>query len=106
MMENTITVAYEAVFHNRDNVDTIIPKVLEILHIMIEHLNHIFSRGSAGGLGTAIGTAISLAPYIAGGQNFNNPLEAILAGANLLGNIRSLQKKVLDKKDLVYLKMQ
>ena len=35
---------------------------------MIEHFNHQVG-GSAGGLGTAIGTAISLAQYIAGGQN-------------------------------------
>ena len=71
---------------------------------MIEHLNHIASGGSAGGLGTAIGTAISLAQYIAGGQNFNNPLEAIFAGANLLGNIRSLSKEGLRQEGFSILK--
>jgi hypothetical protein len=96
MMENTITIAYEAVFYNRDNVAYDNPKGFgDTAHYDRTPSPISPLGGSAGGLGTAIGTAISLAQYIAGGQNFNNPLEAILAGANLLGNIRNLSKEGL-----------
>ena len=105
MMENTITVAYEAVFYNRDNVAYDNPKGFgDTAHYDRTPSPISPLGGSAGGLGTAIGTAISLAQYIAGGQNFNNPLEAILAGANLLGNIRSLSKEGLRQEGFSILK--
>ena len=93
MSENVVTIAYEAVFYNRDNVAYDNPKGFgDTAHYDRTPSPISPLGGSAGGLGTAIGTAISLAQYIAGGQNFTNPLEAILAGANLIGNVRNLSK--------------
>lgn len=93
MSENIITVAYEGVFYHRDNVAYDNPKGFgDTAHYDRTPSPLSPLGGSAGGLGTAIGTAISLAQFIAGGQNFTNPLEAILAGANLIGNIRNLSK--------------
>lgn len=93
---NSITVAYESVFYNRGSVEAGFngeptgfgdPSHYDTTPSPITILG-----GSAGGLGDIIGGAIDLYDYITKGANFNNPIEAGIAAANILGGIRNLSK--------------
>ena len=97
MSENIITVAYEAVFYNRDQVEYDNPKGFGDTALYDRTPGPLSPLGGQSfDFGTALGTAISLAQFIGGSRDdFNNPLEAVLAGANLLGNIRNLSQEGL-----------
>ena len=86
---NSITVAYESVFYNRGSVEAGFngeptgfgdPSHYDTTPSPITILG-----GSAGGLGDIIGGAIDLYDYITKGANFNNPIEAGIAAANIIG---------------------
>jgi hypothetical protein len=94
-LENRITVAYEAVFYEsgavragangspagfgQDHYDTT-PSPISL------------AGGGGGTLGSVIEGAFSLYDFIASGEAYENPLLAVLMGANLIGNIRGLSK--------------
>ena len=95
-LENRISVAYEAVFYEsgavragangsptgfgQDHYDTT-PSPISL------------AGGGGGTLGSAIEGAFSLYDFIASGEAYENPLLAVLMGANLIGNIRGLSKE-------------
>ena len=97
-LENRISVAYEAVFYEsgavragangsptgfgQDHYDTT-PSPISL------------AGGGGGTLGSAIEGAFSLYDFIASGEAYENPLLAVLMGANLIGNIRGLSKEGL-----------
>lgn len=98
-MQNSITVAYEAVHYSRGNVEIGAngnPKGFG----STEHYDTTPSPislqgGGVLGLGGIFGAGIDLYEYITQGKNFNNPLQAGLAAANLFGNIRNLSSEGL-----------
>lgn len=95
-LQNRITVAYEAVFYEsgavtagangdpagfgQDHYDTT-PSPISL------------AGGGATGLAAAIDGAFSLYDFIASGEAYENPLLAVLMGANLIGNVRNLSKE-------------
>lgn len=93
MMENQITVAYEAVFYDQGAIGqggTGDPKGFADVHYDKTPSPVSLQGGGQLGLGGIFGAAIDLYGYIAKGENFTNPLQAGLAAANLIGNVRNL----------------
>ena len=93
-MVNTITVMYEAVFYTRGNVETGAngnPKGFGDQ----QHYDVTPSALNGGGLGGILGTASQLFGFITNGTGFNNPLQAGLAAAGLISNIRNLSSEGL-----------
>jgi hypothetical protein len=91
-MENSMEIMYEAVFYDagaveggaqgepngfgQDHYDTT-PSPLTL-------------EGGATDLGAIIAGAIDIYDYIANGESFDNPLEAVIAGVNLISGVRGL----------------
>jgi hypothetical protein len=93
-MINTITVMYESVFYSRGNVETGAngnPKGFG----NTAHYDITPSALNGGGLGDILGTASQLFGFITQGTGFNNPLQAGLAAAGLVSNLRNLSPEGL-----------
>lgn len=94
--ENTITVAYEAVFYEQNDIEVGgggSPRGFGQDHY--DRAPSAITTGAAGNIGTTIGQAINLYEFIASGEAYNNPLLTVLQGANLIGNIRNLSSEGL-----------
>jgi hypothetical protein len=92
-MENSITVAYEAVFYDQGSISEggiNAPTGFGNTHYDVTPSPISLQGGGQLGLGGVFGGALDLYGYIARGENFTNPLQAGLAAANLIGNIRNL----------------
>ena len=108
-MENTVTVAYEAVWYDRGPVEAGAqgnPKGFgDPSHYDTSPSPNALTGGGTLGLGGIFGAGIDLYDYITkGGGNFSNPFEAALAAANLVGNIRGLSKEGLREEGFSLLK--
>ena len=91
LMQNQMTVAYEAVWYDRGKVGVDNPKgFADPSHYDTTPSPASLLGGGALGLGGAIGTGISLYDFITNDGGFNSPLEAGLAAANLVSNVRNL----------------
>ena len=91
LMQNQMTVAYEAVWYVRGKVGVDNPKgFADPSHYDTTPSPASLLGGGALGLGGAIGTGISLYDFITNDGGFNSPLEAGLAAANLVSNVRNL----------------
>jgi len=98
-MTNTITVTYDAVSYDRGTVQggangnpagfgredhyDVTPSPLSPL------------GGGSRSIDDMIGTGLDLYEYITQGKNFDNPFEAAIAAANLIGNVRDLDSNDL-----------
>jgi len=98
LAENSMQISYEAVFYDagaieagangepngfgQDHYDTT-PSPLSLI------------GGGTTSIGSIISGALDLYDFIAGGDTFDNPLEAALAAANLIGNVRDLSSEGL-----------
>tara|TARA_R110001606_G_scaffold185546_1_gene332954 strand:- start:1562 stop:2848 length:1287 start_codon:yes stop_codon:yes gene_type:complete len=97
-MANSIQVAYEAVFYDQNTVS--VGGNGNPAGFGQDHYDNMPSPislegGGQLGLGGTIGKAMDLYSHIANGEAFNNPLLTILQGAQLIGNIRDLNKEGL-----------
>ena len=91
---NTISVMYESVFYSRGNVELGTngrPKGFGDQ----AHYDVTPSMLAGGGLGGILGTASNLFGFVTEGTGFNNPLQAGLAAAGLISNIRNLSSEGL-----------
>lgn len=103
IMQNSITVAYEAVFYSRGNVEAGVngdPAGFG----MPDHYDVTPSNLGTGGLGGILGTASDLFGFITNGTGFNNPLQAGLAAAGLIQNVRNLSSDGLRQEGFNLLK--
>jgi hypothetical protein len=94
-LQNQITVAYEAVFYESGAVNTGSngnPVGFGQDHYDTTPSPISLAGGGGGTLGSAIEGAFSLYDFIASGEAYDNPLLAVLMGANLIGNVRGLSK--------------
>jgi|TARA_B110000259_G_scaffold186698_1_gene238585 hypothetical protein len=97
-LQNSIQIAYEAVFYNQSSIT---PGANgEPVGFGQDHYDTTPSPislegGGKLGLGGTIGGALDLYEYIASGDAYNNPLLAVLQGAQLIGNVRNLSKEGL-----------
>jgi hypothetical protein len=104
-MQNTMTVAYEAVWYDRGRVEVDSPKGFgDPSHYDTTPSPASLLGGGALGLGGAIGTGISLYDYITGDGGFKSPLEAGLAAANLIANVRGLSSEGIREEGFSLLK--
>jgi len=109
VMENTITVAYEAVWYDRGPVEAGAqgnPKGFgDPSHYDTTPSPASLTGGGTLGLGGIFGAGVDLYDYITkGGGSFSNPFEAALAAANLVGNIRGLSSEGLREEGFSLLK--
>ena len=98
-MVNTITVMYEAVHYSRGNVEAGAngdPKGFGDP----QHYDVTPSMLNGGGLGGILGTASQLFGFITKGTGFPNPLQAGLAAAGLIANVRNLSSEGLRSEGL------
>lgn len=96
--ENTMQIAYEAVFYDAGKIET--GAQGEPTGFGQDHYDNTPSPisilgGGATSIGSIIEGALDLYDWIAGGDSFDNPLEAALAAANLIGNVRNLSSEGL-----------
>lgn len=97
-MSNSIQVAYEAVFYNQNVITT--GANGEPVGFGQDHYDNMPSPislegGGKLGLGDTVAGALDLYDFIATGEAYNNPLLAILQGAQLIGNVRDLSSEGL-----------
>jgi len=95
LMENSITVAYEAVFYDEGEIANGAPTGFAENHYDRAPSPVSLEGGGTLGIGGIFGAAIDLYDYIAKGENFTNPLQAGLAAVNLIGNVRNLSSEGL-----------
>lgn len=94
LMENSMTVAYEAVWYDRGKVGVDNPKgFADPAHYDTTPSPASLLGGGALGIGGAIGAGISLYDFITNDGGFSSPLEAGLAAANLVSNVRNLSSE-------------
>ena len=96
VLENKITLAYEAVFYESGAVQ--VGANGDPAGFGQDHYDNTpsplsLAGGGGGGLAGAIDGAFSLYDFIASGEAYDNPLLAVLMGANLIGNVRNLSKE-------------
>jgi len=95
LMENSISVAYEAVFYDQGEIASGEPTGFAENHYDSAPSPVSLEGGGTLGIGGVFGAAIDLYGYISKGENFTNPLQAGLAAVNLIGNIRNLSPEGL-----------
>lgn len=96
--QNTITVAYESVLYDRGTVsDGGVKGFGEEHYDQTPSPLSILGGGGSSffGSGGTLDTAVDIFRYLRGENNFSNPLEAAIAGANLIGNVRDLSAEGL-----------
>jgi hypothetical protein len=109
MMENRITVAYEAVWYDRGAIQAGVngdPTGFgDPAHYDTTPSPASLLGGGQLGLGGVFGAGIDLYDYITkGGGKFSNPFEAGLAAAQLIGNVRGLSSEGLREEGFSLLK--
>jgi hypothetical protein len=93
-MSNNMTVQYEAVWYDRGAVGADSPKgFADPSHYDTTPSPASLLGGGALGVGGVIGAGISLYDFITNDGSFNSPLEAGLAAANLISNVRNLSSE-------------
>ena len=95
-LENRIQLAYESVFYESGPIEAGAngnPAGFGQDHYDTTPSPISLAGGGATGLGAAINGAFSLYDFIASGDAYNNPLLAVIQGANLIGNVRNLSKE-------------
>lgn len=95
---NTITVAYESVLYDRGTVsDNGVKGFAQEHYDQTPSPISILGGGGSSffGAGGTLDTAVDIFRYLRGENNFDNPLEAAIAGANLIGNARNLTSEGL-----------
>lgn len=96
LSENQMSVAYEAVWYDRGKIGSDNPKGFgDPAHYDTTPSPASLLGGGALGLGGAIGAGVSLYDFITNDGSFNSPLEAGLAAANLIQNVRGLSSEGL-----------
>ena len=98
LAENQMQIAYEAVFYDAGNVETGAqgePNGFGQDHYDQTPSPISLTGGGATSLGAVIDGALDLYDFISGGDTYDNPLEAALAAANLIGNVRNLSSEGL-----------
>ena len=109
MMENRITVAYEAVWYDRGSIEAGAngnPTGFgDPAHYDTTPSPASLLGGGQLGLGGIFGAGVDLYDYITkGGGKFSNPFEAGLAAAQLIGNVRGLSSEGLREEGFSLLK--
>jgi len=105
MSENNITIAYESVWYDRGPIGVDAPLGFgDSAHYDTTPSPGSLLGGGALGLGGAVSTGITLYDYITGDGGFNSPLEAGIAAANLIGNVRGLSSEGLRSEGFSLLK--
>lgn len=98
-MQNTITVAYEAVYYDRGVVEAGAngePTGFgDPSHYDVTPSPITLAGGATGNVGDLIGGAIDLYDYITKGSKFNNPIDAAISAVNILSGVRGLSKEGL-----------
>jgi|TARA_R110000782_G_scaffold259460_1_gene349967 hypothetical protein len=93
-MENTMTVAYEAVWYDRGAVGVDNPKGFgDPSHYDTTPSPASLLGGGQLGIGGILNAGIGLYDFITNDGSFNSPLEAGLAAANLISNVRNLSSE-------------
>jgi hypothetical protein len=93
-MSNNMTVQYEAVWYDRGSVSADNPKgFADPSHYDTTPSPASLLGGGSLGVGGAIGAGISLYDFITNDGSFSSPLEAGLAAANLISNVRNLSSE-------------
>lgn len=93
LMENQMQIAYEAVFYDSGQIEAGAngePNGFGQDHYDRTPSPLSITGGGSTSIGSIIGGALDLYDWIAGGDTFDNPLEAALAAVNLIGNIRNM----------------
>ena len=96
--ENQMTIAYEAVFYDAGKVEAGAqgePNGFGQDHYDVTPSPLSITGGGTTSIGSIIEGALDLYDFIAGGDSFDNPLEAALAAANLIGNVRNMSSEGL-----------
>jgi hypothetical protein len=96
--ENQMTIAYEAVFYDAGKIET--GAQGEPNGFGQDHYDNTpsplsITGGGTTSIGGVVEGALDLYDYITKGDTFDNPLEAALAAANLIGNVRNLSSEGL-----------
>lgn len=98
-MQNSITVNYDSVIYDRGRVEAgengDPTGFGRADHYDTTPSPNSLLGGGRLGFDDALGAGLDLYEYITEGKNFNNPFEAIIAGANLIGNVRDLDASSL-----------
>lgn len=97
-LENSITVQYEAVFYEQGPIEAGAngnPTGFGQDHYDRTPSSLSLAGGGTTSLGSILNGAFSLYDFIASGEAYNNPLLAVIQGANLVGNVRNLSKEGL-----------
>jgi len=96
LMQNNMTVAYEAVWYDRGSIGADSPKgFADPSHYDTTPSPASLLGGGSLGIGGVIGAGISLYDFITNDGSFKSPLEAGLAAANLISNVRNLSSEGL-----------
>jgi hypothetical protein len=96
--ENQIQIAYEAVFYDAGKIEAGAngePKGFGQDHYDTTPSPLSITGGGTTSIGSIVEGALDLYDYITGGDTFKNPLEAALAAANLIGNVRNMSSEGL-----------
>ncbi len=96
-MQNQMTIKYEAVWYDRGPVTAGAngdPKGFgDTAHYDKTPSPITLAGGGNVGLGGILGAGVDLFDYARTGKGFSSPLSAILAGANLIGNVQGLSSE-------------
>lgn len=98
LTENQIQIAYEAVFYDAGKIEAGAngnPKGFGQDHYDVVSSPLGITGGGTTSIGGIIEGALDLYEWISSGKNFDNPLEAALAAANLIGNVRNMSSEGL-----------
>ena len=96
--ENQITIAYEAVFYDAGSIEAGAngePNGFGQDHYDKTPSPLSITGGGSTSIGSVVEGALDLYDFLSGGDTFKNPLEAALAAANLIGNVRNLSSEGL-----------
>jgi len=102
-MENFMEIAYESVFYDSGRIEGGAngePNGFGQDHYDNTPSPITLQGGQVNDIGAIIGGVIDIYDYIANGESFDNPLEAVIVAANLFGSIRELSTDGLREQGL------